>query len=85
MSDQRALLISQDILDAARLTAEEAKQELALSLYASGRLSIGKARELASMTLWEFRQLLATRRIPPHYTIEDLQDDWGTLQDTGRL
>jgi hypothetical protein len=35
------------------------------SLYAQGRISIGKACELAEMSLWEFRQLLAFRRISP--------------------
>ncbi|MEM7736973.1 MAG: UPF0175 family protein [Deinococcota bacterium] len=74
--DQRVTLdIPQDILDAAQLTAEEAKQELALSLYASGRLSVGKARELAGLSLWEFRQRLAARKIPVHYSVDDLADD----------
>ncbi|MEM6429728.1 MAG: UPF0175 family protein [Deinococcota bacterium] len=67
--------IPQDILDAAQLTVEEAKQELALSLYASGRLSVGKARELAGLSLWKFRQRLAARKIPVHYGVDDLADD----------
>jgi predicted HTH domain antitoxin len=53
--------------------------------YAQGRLSIGKARELADMTLWEFRQLLASRRIPPHYDVADLDQDVSTLREMGRL
>jgi len=32
---------------------------MAVHLYEQGRLSVGKARGLADMTLWEFRQLLA--------------------------
>ena len=59
----RSIEIAEDILDSARLTIEEMKIELALSLYAQKRLSLGKARELAGMSLWEFRQLLAARRI----------------------
>ncbi|CAN5795681.1 hypothetical protein BH24DEI2_BH24DEI2_10330 [soil metagenome] len=51
MNAQTTLTIPQDVLDSARLTAEEAKQELAVSLYASGRLAVGKARELADMPL----------------------------------
>jgi predicted HTH domain antitoxin len=51
-------------------------------LYAYGRLSIGKARELAGLSLWEFRQVLAARRIAAHYDIEDLQDD---IVTAGRL
>lgn len=77
--------ISQDILDSARVTIADLQRELAVSLYAQGRLSIGKARELADMSLWEFRQLLALRHIAPHYDEHDLQDDVATLQELGRL
>ena len=75
----------QDILDTARLTVDELKVEMAVYLYAQGRLSIGKARELADMTLWEFRQLLASRRVPPHYGVVDLDEDVATLREMGRL
>lgn len=74
-----------DILESARLTLPELKIELAVYLYAQGRLSIGKARELAGMSLWQFRQLLASRQISPHYTEEDLQQDMATLRALGRL
>ena len=56
-----------------------------MRLYEKGRLSVGKARELADMTLWEFRQLLASRRIPPHYDETDLDEDVATLRELGRL
>ena len=61
------------------------KVELALLLYTQYRLSIGKARELANMSLWEFRQLLASRKIPAHYDINDLNDDVSMLKQLGRL
>ena len=85
MSTISILEVPQDILDSARLTASELKVEMAVYLYAQGRLSIGKARELAEMTLWEFRQLLAARRIPPHYDVKDLDEDVATLREMGRL
>ena len=77
--------IPQDVLDSARLTASELKVEMAVYLYAQGRLSIGKARGLAGMGLWEFRQLLASRHISPHYDVIDLEEDVATLRDLGRL
>ena len=85
MSAVNVLEIHQDILDTARLTVDELKVEMAVYLYAMGRLSIGKARELANMTLWEFRQLLASRRISPHYDAADLDEDVATLREMGRL
>ena len=77
--------VSQDILDSARLTPAELKVEMAVHLYEQGRLSVGKARELADMTLWEFRQLLASRRISPHYDETDLDEDVATLHELGRV
>ncbi len=77
--------VPRDVLDSARLTIPELKVELAVYLYTQGRLSIGKARELADMTLWEFRQLLASRRISPHYDMLDLDEDVTTLREMGRL
>ena len=73
--------IPQEILDSARLTPAQLKVEIAIHLYAQGRLSIGKARELAGMPLWEFRQVLASRRIPPHYDLDDLQEDLQTISE----
>ncbi|WP_295588169.1 UPF0175 family protein [uncultured Lamprocystis sp.] len=70
-----------DVLDSARLSVQEVKQDLALTLYAQRRLSIGKARELAGLSLWEFRQLLGSRRIPPHYDELDLAEDLVALSE----
>lgn len=74
------LAFDQDILDSARLTVEDAKVELAVHLYSQRRLSLGKARELAGMSLWTFRQLLAARQIPAHYDEDDLLADLATLR-----
>lgn len=77
--------LPQDILDSARLSLADLKQELAVYLYSQRRLSIGKARELAEMSLWEFRQLLASRRIPAHYDEQDLEREAATLREMGQL
>lgn len=85
MSAVQVLEVSQDVLDSARLSPSELKVEMAVHLYTQGRLSIGKARELAGMALWEFRQVLASRRISPHYDKVDLDEDMATLRGLGRL
>jgi len=51
------------------------KVELALSLYAQGMLSFGKARELAGMTKLEFGRLLGQRNIARHYEQDEVQED----------
>jgi len=77
------LEIPTDILDSARLTLDEMRIELAVHLYAQGRLSIGKARELAGLALWEFRQILGSRRIPPHFDEQDLEQDLRAARTLG--
>jgi predicted HTH domain antitoxin len=63
------------LVNAARVSADELKIELAIHLYETRRLSIGHAREMAGLSLWEFRQLLASRKISPHYDVADLDED----------
>lgn len=77
------LEIPQDILDSARLSLEQVRVELAVHLYEQGRLSVGKAYELAGLSLWEFRQLLGIRQIPSHLAAEDLEQEVETLRDGG--
>jgi predicted HTH domain antitoxin len=72
--------IPRHLLQAAHATTDELRVELAVQLYRQRRLSIGHARELADMSLWEFRQLLASRRISPHYNAADLDDDMRAWQ-----
>ena len=73
------LEIPDSVVQAIRLPIAERKQqltiELALSLYAQGILSFGKARELAGLGKYEFGLLLGRRGIPRHYGHEELQDD----------
>ena len=69
------LFNSRSLVDAAGITPEGLKLELAVHLYETRRLSIGHARELAGLSLWEFRQLLASRKISPHYDVVDLDED----------
>jgi predicted HTH domain antitoxin len=77
------LQIPREVLDSARLTPAEARAELAIALYAQGRLSVGKAAELARMSLWQFRQVLAGRQIESHYGPDDLGDEQQALRETG--
>jgi len=85
MSDSVTFELPKFVLDSARLTVPELKVELAVLLYQQRRLSIGKARELAGMTLWQFRQLLASRQIGPHYGIDEYREDVETLRELGLL
>jgi predicted HTH domain antitoxin len=49
--------------------------ELALSLYAQNLVSLGKAAELAGMGRLELAKWLEERRIPRHYSEDELDED----------
>lgn len=73
-----------DLLQAIRLPPQEVptrlKKELAIRLYAKGLLTFGKARQLAEMTRWDFRDLLSAENIPRRYDVEELEQDLETLE-----
>lgn len=85
MSTKIFIEIPREVLHATRMTPQELRRELALFLFQQGKLSFGKARELADMTVWAFQQLLGSRGIPVHYDVEDYEEDLVTLQELGRL
>ena len=72
--------ISNKLQLATHMSAQEICRELAVHLYAQGKLSIGKACELAEITIAEFQCLLGSRSIPVNYRVEDFVDDLATVQ-----
>jgi predicted HTH domain antitoxin len=80
-----AIEIPREVVHATRMTPQGLKQELAVHLFQQGKLSFGKAREMAGMTVWVFQQLLGSRGIPVHYDVEEYEEDLATLKEPGRL
>ncbi|MFN3762283.1 MAG: UPF0175 family protein [Anaerolineae bacterium] len=81
MTSTIAIHIPREVIHATRMTPEELKIELALHLFQQGKLSFGKAREMAGMSAWAFQQLLGSRGIPVHYGIEEYEEDRRTLRE----
>ncbi|MEC4819650.1 MAG: UPF0175 family protein [Scytonema sp. PMC 1069.18] len=81
-----SVVISDDTLRASGMTEAEFKQEVALLLFASGKLPLGYASKLAEMDKIQFQQLLGERKIPLYsYEIEDFELDLKNLRELGRL
>lgn len=74
-----------EALAAAQMTPEELRLELALALYQRGKLSFGKARELAGVSAWAFQEVLGLRGIPVHYDLPEYEADLASLRERGRL
>lgn len=60
--------------------ASDFSRRIALSLFAEGILSLGKAAELAGMSYREFFDLARAKKVPLNYTAEDLEADIQTLR-----
>lgn len=52
---------------------------IAVELFREGLVSIGKAGEIAGISRHEMLDLLSAKKIPLHYSAEDLQEDVKTL------
>lgn len=85
MDSTISIEIPHEIIHATRMTPQELRRELSIYLFEQGRLSFGKAREMAGMTVWAFQQLLGSRGVPVHYDIDDYEEDLKTLKELGRL
>ncbi|GAP97091.1 UPF0175 family protein [Leptolyngbya sp. NIES-2104] len=81
-----SVVISEEILQAAQLSPNEFRQEIAIHLFQTGRLSLGYASRLAEMTTVEFRNLLKKHNVPLYsYDVEDFELDLKNLRELGRL
>jgi predicted HTH domain antitoxin len=58
------------------------KRSLAVELFREGKLSLGKAAELAGVrNKWEMLMLLSERGVPLDYTAQDAKKDLQTLKE----
>ncbi len=63
---------------------KEIKLEHALDLYAKGKVTLWKAASLADLSLWEMLDIVRERRIPMHYTLEDVEADFKIAKELSK-
>jgi predicted HTH domain antitoxin len=80
-----SVLISDEILQAAKMSDAELRAELAILLYQQKKLGISKAREVAGIALIEFQRELARRQIPVFDDCESLEMEVSQLKILGDL
>jgi len=80
-----SIVISDEILQTTRMSEDELLQEIAIMLFQKEKLTLGQASRMAGTSQLEFQHLLASRQIPLHYDVEDLETDLKTLRGMGRL
>lgn len=74
------VIISQEYLQAARMSDSDLLKEVAVMLYQKNRLSLAQASRLAKMSRFQFQHLLASRRVPVNYDVSDFEEDLTTLK-----
>ena len=79
------LTISDQWLQKAAMTEEEARLELALSLLERQRISFQEAQELSEIETLDFLAVIKERGIELEYTVEELENDLQTLQQLHQL
>ena len=77
--------IPDEIVKQTQLTESELKVEIAVMLFQRDKFTLAQSARFAGMTRLEFQRLLASRKIPLHYTIQDFRDEVDTLRKTGFL
>jgi predicted HTH domain antitoxin len=79
-----SIIIPDDVLANIRMTEGEIKQEIAIMLFQKEKFTLAQASRFAQMHRVAFQHLLASRHIPIHYGVEDLEQDLENLQALGR-
>lgn len=80
-----SVTIPDEVLQAARMSEAELRQELAVLLYEKERLTLAQSSRLSGMDRLRFQQLVASRGVPVHYDVEEFEQDLATLRELGRL
>lgn len=80
-SEQMTVTLSDELVKAAQTSEAELKVEFALLLFQQDRLTLGQAAQLAQVPQLEFQRILAARRIPIHYGMEELQQDLARVRE----
>jgi len=83
--DEISVKVPKDLVRILKVKDEEVPKlvrlYLAIELYREGKVSLGKAAEIAGVTKWEMMEILASRNVPIQYNVKDLEKDIKTLEE----
>lgn len=80
-----AVVISDEVLNIAQLSDAQMFQEIAILLFQQERLTLAQASRLANLPRLSFQKLLASRHIPVHYDVPELEAEVAMMQEIGYL
>lgn len=74
------LTIPNEIMESAHLSEQGLREDLAILLFEQGKITLGQASEIAQKSYLEFQHLLASRKVPIHYEIDEYKEDLATIE-----
>ena len=77
-----ALTLSDELVRATGLSEAELRVAIAVALFSDERLTLGQAARLAGVPIAAFMEVLASRDIPLHYGVAELEEDFETMRRT---
>jgi predicted HTH domain antitoxin len=77
---EMAVVVPDDVMQAAGLSEAEARLALALELFRQERLTLGQASRVAGIPQAEMLAELGRHEIPIHYGVDELNEDLRTIQ-----
>jgi predicted HTH domain antitoxin len=80
-----SVTIPDEVLQSARMTEPEPRQEIAVTLFERERITLAQAARLAGTDGLRFQYLLASRGIPVHCDVAEFEADLQMLRELGRL
>jgi predicted HTH domain antitoxin len=75
-----SLVIPDELLRTAHISEADLKLEIAILLFQQKKITLGAASQFASITQVELQRILDVRKIPIHYSVENLQQDFENLE-----
>lgn len=74
-----SVVITDDDIKRAGVSEAQFRLEIALHLYSVNIFTLGQAASFCNVSQAEMMEHLGTRKIPVHYTIEDLDYDYKNI------
>jgi predicted HTH domain antitoxin len=74
-----SVIITDEDINRSGLSESQFKLEIALHLYAIDIFTLGQAASFCGTTQEKMMEQLGSRKIPVHYTVEDLNYDYNNI------
>jgi predicted HTH domain antitoxin len=76
-------LVTEARLDQGNGVSQEAAKLISLELFREDKISLGRAAELCQTPIEDFMEYVGRHGLPLHYGLDDLHDDWQTIERLG--